>query len=117
MILTAGRNQGWESWTRGKSRQIYSSAEALSMVLRLATRSVAISAGIRECVRVHGSISAFRSDGKDDFAELRAGFEVGMGGSSFGKRENAVNRGLEAPRGHQAHDAVEFGLGAHVGAE
>ena len=117
MILTAGRNQGWESWTRGKSREIYSSAEAQSMVLRLATRSVAISTGIRECVRVHGSIFAFRSDGKDDFAELRAGLEVSMGGSRFAERENAVNRGLEAPRGHQTHDAEELGLGAHVRAE
>src|SRR5882762_2751123 len=63
------------------------------------------------------SFFALRSDGKDDFAELRTGFEVGMGGSRFGERENAVNSGLETPRGHQAHDAVELGLGAHVGAE
>ena len=106
-----------ESWTRVKSGRNYSSGRAMSMVLLIATRLAAVSTGERDWVRVHGSIFAFRSDGKDDFAELRAGFEVGMGGSRFGERENAVNRGLEAPRGHQAHDAVELGLGAHVGAE
>src|SRR5713226_9774780 len=57
------------------------------------------------------------SDGKDDFAELRAGFEIGVGFGAGGQREDAVDDRLEASRGHEAHDAVELGLGAHVGAE
>jgi hypothetical protein len=57
------------------------------------------------------------SNAKDDFAELRAGFEIGVGSGSFSERENAVEDGLEASRGHQAHDAVDLGLRAHVGAE
>ena len=40
-----------------------------------------------------------------------------MSGSGFGERENAVDDGLEAARGDEAHDAVELGLGTHVGAE
>ncbi len=34
------------------------------------------------------------SDAEDDFAELRAGFEIGVGGGSFGEGEDAVNDGL-----------------------
>ena len=89
----------------------------MSMVLLITTRSPDISTGEDGRVWVRRSFFALRSDGKDDFAELRTGFEVGMGGSRFGERENTVHRGLETPRGHQAHDAVELGLGAHVGAE
>src|SRR3989442_3509659 len=40
-----------------------------------------------------------------------------MGGGGFGKRENAVNDGLEAPGGDEAHNAVKLGFGAHVGAK
>ena len=89
----------------------------MSMVLLIITRSPDIGTGEDGRARVRRSFFALKSNGKNDFAELRTGFEVGMGGSRFGERENAVNRGLEAPRGHQAHDAVELGLGAHVGAE
>ncbi len=40
-----------------------------------------------------------------------------MGFGAGAQREDAVDDGLEASGGHQAHDAVEFGLGAHIGAE
>src|SRR6266576_4162100 len=106
-----------ESWTRVKSGRNYSSGRAVSMVLLITTRSPDIGTGEDGRAWVRRSFFALRSDGKDDFAELRTGFEVGMGGSRFGERENAVHRGLETPRGHQAHEAVELGLGAHVGAE
>ena len=58
-----------------------------------------------------------KSDRKDDFAELRAGFEIGMGLGASGQGEDAVDNGLEASGGHQAHDAVELCFGAHVGPE
>src|SRR5258708_2054601 len=48
---------------------------------------------------------------------MRAGFEIAVGFGAGGQREDAVDDGLEASRGHEAHDAVEFGLGAHIGAE
>jgi hypothetical protein len=52
---------------------------------------------LRHRARMQASMLGFRLDGKDDFAELRAGFEVGVGGGSFGERENAVDDGLDAP--------------------
>ena len=40
------------------------------------------------------------SNAKDDFAELRAGFKIGVGFGAGGQGEDAVDDGLEAPRGH-----------------
>src|SRR5229473_8587611 len=57
------------------------------------------------------------SNGKNDFAELRGGLEIGVGIGAGGQREDAVDDGLEASGSYEAHDAVEFGLRAHVGAE
>src|SRR5258708_24261725 len=48
---------------------------------------------------------------------MRAGFEIAVGFGAGGQREDAVDDGLEASGGHEAHDAVEFGVGAHIGAE
>jgi hypothetical protein len=39
------------------------------------------------------------SDFEDDFAELLAGFEVGVGGGGFGQREDAINDGFQAAGG------------------
>jgi len=57
------------------------------------------------------------SDRKDDFAELRTGFQIRVGGGSFGEPEDAVNDGLEAASGDELHYGVQLGLGAHVGGE
>ncbi len=40
-----------------------------------------------------------------------------MGGGGLGERENAVNDGLEAAGGHEAHYAVKLRFRAHIGAE
>jgi hypothetical protein len=45
VILTAGRNQGWESWTGGKSPRIYSSANTMSTGFWIAVRFLAIGTG------------------------------------------------------------------------
>jgi hypothetical protein len=56
------------------------------------------------------------SNFEHDFAELGAGFEIGVGSGGFGEREHAIDDGLEAAAGDEAHYAVQLGLGAHVGA-
>ncbi len=58
-----------------------------------------------------------KSDAKDDFAELRARFEIGVGSGSFSEREDAVNDRLEVAGGDEFHHGVQLGLGAHVGAQ
>ena len=59
----------------------------------------------KECVQFGTQLT---SDRQDDFAELRAGFEIGMGLGASGQGEDAVDNGLEASGGHQAHDPVEL---------
>src|SRR5260370_39309083 len=57
------------------------------------------------------------SDAEDDFAELGAGFEVGVGGGGLGEREDAVDNRLEAACGDEVHHRLELGPCAQVGAE
>src|SRR5260370_14301915 len=57
------------------------------------------------------------SHAEDDFAELGAGVEVGVGGGGLGEREDAVDNRLEAACGDELHHRLELGLRAHVGAE
>ena len=57
------------------------------------------------------------SDRKDDFAELRTGFEISVGSDSFGERKYAVNDRPKVAGGNKFHHGVQLGLGAHVGAE
>src|SRR5260370_27690992 len=42
---------------------------------------------------------------------------MGVGIGAGGQGEDGVDDGLEASGSYEAHDAVEFGLRAHVGAE
>jgi hypothetical protein len=78
VIPTAGRNQSWVSWTRGKSRGNYSNAKAPSIVRLITTRVLAIGTGEDDLAKMRGSIFASKSDGKDDGAELGAGFDAGI---------------------------------------
>src|SRR5258707_15151254 len=57
------------------------------------------------------------SHAEDDFAELGAGFEVGVGGGGLGEREDAVDNRLEPARSDELQDRVALGLRAHVGAQ
>src|SRR6266571_3348611 len=57
------------------------------------------------------------SDAKHNFAKLRAGFEIGVGGSGFRQGENAIDDGFEAAGRDEFHYRVQLGLGAHVRAE
>src|SRR5216684_3806317 len=54
---------------------------------------------------------------QDHFAELRAGFEVGMCLRASGQRKHAINDGLEAALGDKFHHREQFRFCAHVGAE
>src|SRR6266446_1542735 len=54
---------------------------------------------------------------KDHFAELRAGFEIGMRGSCFRERKHAIDDGLEPPLGHKFQHREQLRFCAHVRTE
>jgi len=66
---------------------------------------------------MRATIFEWRSDGKDDFTELRAGFQISVGSYGFGKRENAVDDWFQSARSDKLHYRVQLGFCAHVGAE
>jgi hypothetical protein len=57
------------------------------------------------------------SHGENDFAELRAGFEIGVGSGGFGERKHAVDHWLQLAGSDKLHHHVQLGLGAHIRAE
>src|SRR5882762_7627377 len=71
-------------------------------------------------------LSATRRDGirylkilnlEDHFAELRAGFEIGVRGGGFRQRKDAIDDGLELACGDKFHHRQQLRFCAHVGAE
>src|SRR5712664_1247470 len=54
---------------------------------------------------------------EDHFAELRAGFEIGMRGGGLGQRKHAIDYGFEAPRSHKFHHREQLRFRTHVRAE
>src|SRR6266850_5110759 len=54
---------------------------------------------------------------QDHFAELRAGFEVGVRLRASSQRKHAINDGLEASRSHKFHHCEQLRFCAHVRAE
>src|SRR5712664_4246483 len=66
----------------------------------------------REDIRYPGKLNL-----EDHFAELRAGFEVGVCGGGLRQRKYAIYNGLEAPRSHKFHHREQLRFCAHVGAE
>src|SRR5947208_598194 len=55
--------------------------------------------------------------GKDNFAKLRAGFEIGVSGGGFGERKYVVHNRFQFACGDELHHHVELRLGTHVRAE
>src|SRR5882724_12067370 len=66
----------------------------------------------REDIRYPGKLNL-----QDHFAELRAGFEVGVRGGCFRQRKDAIYDGLEAPRNDKSHHREQLRFCSHVRAE
>src|SRR5882724_2537491 len=66
----------------------------------------------REDIRYPGKLNL-----QDHFAELRAGFEVGVRGGCFRQRKDAIYDGLEAARADKFHHREQLRFCSHVRAE
>jgi len=106
---------GWESWTRGKSRRIYSTAVTVSIGFLATARLLSIGTGKKKMPGVRANSFAPPSDGKNHFAELKAGLEIHVRGGSLGERKDAIHDRFQPSGGDEPHHAVQFGLGTHVG--
>src|SRR5258706_3094992 len=65
-----------------------------------------------EDIRYRGKLNL-----KDHFAELRAGFEIGVRGGTLCQRKHAIDDRLEASRSHKLRHRQQFRFCAHVRAE
>src|SRR6266850_1467942 len=82
-----------------------------------------------ECWPSYVAISVLRNAGREDIrypanlnledhlAELRAGFEVGVGLRASGQREHPIDDRLKAAFSHKFHHRKQLRFCAHVGAE